>query len=503
MSTATSTKSSRIQVEVSDDALVATLRVWGAVSAASISLEVVYAALKEADLDVSKEVEKRINEFVQLCQEGKKAPDSFVVAEGTAARDGQDECLVWDEQYAKTAAEWQEDAPRDYYSFNSIITVQKGAVIGRLSPPVQPLEGMDVTGRRIKATGSALPLELDKTIERCEEDASQVIAGVAGKVIEENNRLRMEEALEVPGDVSFETGNIDSLVEVHIGGGIPDRFQVKSQRSITVGGSIEAAHVIAGGDVIIRRGIVGRHQGLVLAGERIVTKYAADATLVAGTELRIHKQLMKSEVCVGDCILGPAARLIGGCAFVRNEIQIANLGSEAGIPTRIVVGVRTDSVRQAHVLGERIRRVRKLVEQIREILSPLLDGQKKLEPMEQQQARELLAQADKAAKQIANDERAREKLLKDVYTDGQARVRVSGTIYSRVTIRVQDRETSFREDFKGPVSIEKRKIKNVPEIVAVNSLSGSIKVLKHERCGLDDLLTEVDAEAEAEGGPHR
>lgn len=503
MSTATSTKSSRIAVEVSEDAMLATLRVRGAASPASISAEDVYAALNEVALDISKEVEERVDEFVQLCHDGKKAPDSFVVAEGTPTRNGQDECLVWDEQYAKTAAEWQEDAPRDYYSFNSIITVQKGAVIGRLSPAVQPCEGMDVTGRRIKATGSALPLELDKSIERSEEDASEVIAGVAGKVIEENNRLRMEEALEVSGDVGFETGNIDSLVEVHIGGGIPDRFEVKSQRSITVGGSIEAAHVIAGGDVVIRRGIVGRHQGLVLAGERIVTKYAADATLVAGTDLKIHKQLMKSEVCVGDRILGPAARLIGGCAFVRNEVQIANLGSEAGIPTRIVVGVRTDSVRQAHVLGERIRRVRKLIEQIREILSSLLDGQRNLEPMEQQQARELLAQADKAAKQIADDERKRQKLLKDVYIEEPARVRVSGTIYSRVTIRVKDRETSFREDFKGPVSIEKRKIKNVTEIVAVNSLSGSIKVLKHERCGLDDLLTEVDPETESEGGPRR
>ena len=59
---------------------------------------------------------------------------------------------------------------------------------------------------------------------------------------------------------------------------------------------------------------------------------------------------------------------------------------------------------------------------------------------------------------------------------------------ARVAIRIGDRETYFHKNLKGPVAIEKRKIKNVTEIVSVNLLSGAVAVLKNERRPLDDLV---------------
>ena len=64
---------------------------------------------------------------------------------------------------------------------------------------------------------------------------------------------------------------------------------------------------------------------------------------------------------------------------------------------------------------------------------------------------------------------------------------VSASIHSGVTISIGARVTVFREELKGPVSIERRKIRYVTELVAVNMLTGSVQVLSSQKMAIDDL----------------
>ena len=146
------------------------------------------------------------------------------------------------------------------------------------------------------------------------------------------------------------------------------------------------------------------------------------------------------------------------------------------------------------MIDKRVKRARELIDRIRELVQPLLDREKQLSGAHGQQASDLLSATGNAAAMIDEDEKRREELLKNAYVHGTACVRVSGKTHQGVTIRIGDRETVFHRELKGPVTFERRKIKNVSEIVAVNTVSGSIKILTSERRTGDELMDGFELE---------
>ncbi len=458
----------------------------------------VFTALEEAKIAITDAVKARVAEFIRLVASGKAGSEPFMVATGEPPQHGQDEKFVWDKSFEKEAIDWQDDAAVNYYTLNSILTVDKDTTIGTIAPAVQPRDGVNVKGRTIPAEGSALPLQVDKSIVRPPDDPSRVITSIPGKVIDDHHTLQIIEVLKIDGDIGFETGNVDSTVDVHISGQVPDCFEVKSARAITVGASIEAAEITACGDVVVRRGILGRRRGLVTAGGQIIAKFGADANLVAAGDVKISAQLMNCRVCVGGKLIAAGASVIGGGLYGKEGVEAAHLGSDANVPTRIVVGVRPEVVREVATIDRRVKRARELIDGIRELVQPLLDREKQLSSAQAQQASDLLSRTSDAASRIAEDEKRRQELLENVYVDGTPSVRVSGMIHQGVTIRIGNRETAFHNELKGPVSIERRKIKNVTELVAVSMLSGSVKILTAERRSLDELLDGFELEEEVE-----
>lgn len=64
-------------------------------------------------------------------------------------------------------------------------------------------------------------------------------------------------------------------------------------------------------------------------------------------------------------------------------------------------------------------------------------------------------------------------------------VLVNRVIHPATVFRIGRRRVLFDTELKGPIRIEKRKIENVTEFVAVNQLSGSINVVPS--AAVDDL----------------
>ena len=75
--------------------------------------------------------------------------------------------------------------------------------------------------------------------------------------------------------------------------------------------------------------MVGRNSGLVREGGQIIAKFSADASLVAGGDVKIAKQLMNCHICIGGALVAGGASVIGGSLYVKGRIEVAHLGSEA------------------------------------------------------------------------------------------------------------------------------------------------------------------------------
>ncbi len=489
-------KAVKLVVEKSNDHLSATISVQPKGVIPELTTEDIISALKAEEIAITDAIRSRATEFFETFASG-DIPEDFLIAEGTPPQ-GRDEQFAWSEKYDDTKTEWQEDAPVDFYSLNSIITVEKDDIFGSTEPPIPAGPGMTIEGNAIPATCSPKTLNLDRTIIRSQEDSSKLVAGISGAVVQEEDTIRIDEVLFVNGDVSFETGNVDSSVDVNIKGGVPDRFEVLSKKSVTVGRAIEAARVSAGLDVTVRNGIAARRIGLVTAGGSITAKYCSDANLVSDGDIKIAKQAMNSQMCTGGEFLGQAANMIGGSLLASGDIRLLHAGSQRNIITRVVTGIKPKVIREAAVINRKTKRSDELIEKLAGAISQLdtagvdeIDGG----PKAIEEIKSLIA---RSKKNVASEKERLENLLGDVYVESITRVYVTGTIFAGTRIRIGDRRVVFNQEHKGPSYIEKRKIENVTEIVAVNTLTGSIKILKNEKRDIMSLLEGFELEGAPE-----
>jgi len=479
-------------VRKSDDLMSATISVQPPGAAAQFSVDQIIETLKSKNIRITDEVRARVDEFAATFSSG-EIPEDFLVARGTPPA-GRDEQFVWDEKYDKTLTEWQEEAPVDFYSLNSIVTVEKGEVFGHTEPLIPAASGTNIEGTSIAPTCSPKTLKIDESIARSQENPSELVAAISGRVVQQNETLLIDEVLFVHGDVSFESGNVDASVDVHIKGRVPDRFEVSSAKNVTVGSAVEAAKVTAGRNLTVRNGIAARGAGLVTAGATITAKFCSDANLVANGDIKIAKQAMNSQICAGGRFLGESASMIGGSLLASGDIHLRQTGSQRNIITRIVTGIKPEVVRQAAQTDRRINRVGELTQKLEELMDGIApQGVSEIEGgVAALDAIKTLMNQSKQSR--ATETQRMEELLNNVYVDSPSKVFVSGTIFPGTRIRIADRRVVFHKEQKGPIAIEKRKIENVTELVAVNTLTGSVSTLKSEKRDTRSLLEGFELE---------
>ena len=477
MSDDTTAITARIIVDVSADRMAAHVHLEDPNDLLGVTSEQVLGDLQKAKVVVDDKVTSRVQEFLQLLAGDSPPSEPFLVAEGKPPVEGRDAELAWSERLQNEAKAWRGDAPVNYYKTNSIVTVQADEPIGTLQPAVQGEPGCDVHGKPIKPKRTAADIELDDTVARSPDNPGVLIAKVPGRVVLERNRLSISEALELRGDVDFESGSIESSVDVQIGGMVHDGFEVKSTKSVTVRGAIQAADVEAGADVTVCGGILGRNRGHVRAAGDIVAKFGNEANLHAGGGVSIQRELMNCEVRTEGKLLASHATVIGGRLYAKEGVEVASLGSDAGMPTLVIVGIDPEVLAEAGRLdGEAAKRT-EAVAKIRETVQPLLANQKRLSASQKERATELLYEADTMEEATTAIQERREQMLADATPQDNPYVLVSNTVYPKVTIQIGRRQTLFHKELKGPVRIEQRKVDNVTEFVAVNQLTGSETVL--------------------------
>jgi len=489
MTIATTEASGRLSVEVAKDLMSATVHLEAVKDQAPPTPDEVAAAVEMERIPLDDAVKSRIDEFIRLVSDGEAPREPFVVSKGRPPVEGRDEAFVWDPRFEEEATCRQGDVRVNHYSASSIVTVEKDAVLGTITPLTQPKSGVNVRGETLKAGNTPQELEIDKTIRR-EQDT--LIADVAGRVVQSGNKLKIDEVLIISGDVDFSTGNVDSTIAVQINGNIPDRFETKSAKSITVGGAIEAAYVEAKENVIVQGGIVGRNTGKVFANEMIIAKFCDEANMTAGGDIKISKQVMNCRVRTGGKLAADGAAIVGGHVWANEGITTGTLGSEACTPTRLFIGICPDMLEEAMLRNRHLQAARAAVEKTKEKLKPFLDKIKRLTPAQRNAATALLRKVKEATTKIHEEEQRSKQLLEDRKALDKPAVHVSGIIHPRVTISIGTRVLMIEHEMRGPVSIELRKVDGATEFVAANPLTSSVTVLKSHKVSTEDLIRDFE-----------
>ncbi len=486
-----------LTLDIADDFMSATLTLNREENESPITEANIIDALKNSGLEINERVEKRATEFVQQYTNDENQEEPFVITKGIPHFEGKDETFQWETSLEEQQKSWQDDSQVNYYNLSNIVTVEKDVVIGIIDPMKPQRKGADIKGKILKPRERPpKSFKLDHTVRKDDANPNKLISNTAGCVDISNNSIHVDEVLSVKGDVGFSSGNIDSDVAVHVTGSIPDRFEVHAKKSITVELAIEAAFVESAEDVNVRRGIVGRNAGKVYAKNNIVAKFCSEANMVADGNLVVTSQLLNSRAQTNGKFIGTHASIIGGHLYTVMGGEATDLGSEAGTQTRIFIGPNPDAPGENAAIEEEIQAKRNAIQQIKDTVQPLLDNTKHLAPNQKEQATELLFKAQEAESHLEEEETRKKELVITSDSHSDAKFTVSGTIYGHVTISFGQRVVSFKDDFKGPVTLEVRKVENVTEVVAVNTLTGSVTILKSRKITDEELQKDFSPIAE-------
>jgi len=482
-------------VRISRDSMSAWLCLRDSRPASAIDEESVRSVIEAADIQINEDVAARIQEYLQQVSSTNEVPEEFLIANRTRPVRPEGGEVEWSSQFAEQVLRHQ-GKRTNLDDLSSAKIVEQDAVVGRIKPLVGGEDGLDVCGRKVQPP-QRNPLESWQNLEAGEDGS--VVAKVSGRAVLDRGRHCIREILKIDGDVDAESKEVDAPCDVIISGKVGEPVCVKSGKSVVVNGAVEGAELHAAEDVRIDGGFVGRQNGKVFAGGTVDVKFCEGAQLQSEGNIRIHVSCVHGDVRAGKKILAEQAKLVGGNIQATRGVVVDTLGNDSCVTTIVSVGVQpyqhNDPASEAEEAAkiDQLRKEKQQAEQqhlesltrgaqkLRQTLQPTMDRASQLSPAHKERVDHLLARADaleQEAKQIEETER---RLAKDTTPTGCADVLVLSMIYPGTTITIDDRATGVLRELNGPVRIEKRKLKNVSELLAINPRDGSFTRLKSRK----------------------
>ncbi len=469
-----------LSVRVSPDDMTAWMDVSPLRASPWLGEEEVLETLRQAGVHIDDRTLQRVRSLLDRLAREPDFGGEQIVAEGIPPQEGQDAEFISAAAGMQAAA--GEDAV-DYYALTRLHIVRAGDVIGRLVSARPAVDGADVRGRPIKARRPARDIAMDETVGVSREDGESVIACVAGRVVFDHMRLRIEREVGIRGDIDFQTGSVDSPVGIEVAGTIRMHFRVRSRQWIRVGGCIEAAEVIARGDVQVRNGILGRNEGTVTSGGAVSAKFCEEAIIRAAGDIVIGRSSVNSELVTRGMLRMSGADLVGGLAYAAWGAEVARLGNTAGLPTLVIVGPWPPDL---DVSADAVARIRSRLDEIlaiRDRILLLMKSSSRMNPAQKARAAHLVSWIASLQRRVEAREPVAEIAGRGGVPRDRPTVRVLDEVFENARVRIGSCLTHFAAPLKGPIRIELRSSGRIREFAAVNLLSGSVTVLPTARVG--------------------
>ncbi len=376
----------------------------------------------------------------------------MVVAVGKPARHGSDAKIVYhfntDLHVQPTV---REDGSVDFFNLNMINHCQKGDLLAEIIPEDVGEYGTTINGNNIKPRDvKRATLKFANNIE-LSEDRLTIRSKVNGHVMLVDDKVFVSDVYEVE-NVDMSTGNVDFDGSVQINGNVASNFVVKAGGNVIINGVVEGAHVVAGGNIIIARGMNGMSKGTLEAGGDIIAKFIENSTVTAGgyvhTEAILHSRVIAGTEIVVD---GRKGFITGGHVQAYNRIEVKTLGATLGTSTVVEVGVNPQIKSEYIELQKDMGEVVKDIKAIQPIIANFLEKKAKGARFSSEQIKFIQGQAqtlEGKKKELAEKNNRMLTLQGLIDNQRKAEVVVKGVVYGGTTIVIGDVSTVLQSSYK-------------------------------------------------------
>lgn len=262
------------------------------------------------------------------------------IARGLQPVDGADGKLI--ECYPRESTLTLKERPDgtiDYKSSGATRTISIGDVICRLEPPGEAVDGVDVRGAKVpaKAGRPARFPRIKNTAVSPEGD--ELRSTISGHIYFENDQFVVESLLVIDGNVDGAVGNLNYDGDIRIQGDICEGFTVKATKSITVGGMVASAQVIAGGNITVEKGVNGNGIGMLDAKGQICSKFLENCKATSGGDIVAESVIWSDLFCRGSVtVKSGRGVIIGGSIVALESIEAKVIGNSSRRHIDITLG---------------------------------------------------------------------------------------------------------------------------------------------------------------------
>ena len=449
-----------LALSVSDDFMSATVSIAPAFGGRTITREEIVKELADRGV-VSGFLEEELDAVVAAGHASKQQ-----VAAGEQPVPGEDS------QFISLLPEAKELIPQftdqdiaDYRNLGDVISVSLGEPLMRRVPPTSGLPGRNLLGIELPTSdGIDIPFADNLTGVACDlHDCDLLIAACSGIPVPVPRGIIVEPVFKLKR-VDLSTGNLRVKGSVEIAGDVSEGMEVTATEGITVGGIVEAARLEAGGDIEVKGGVIGhgklsigkaegrKDSAQLKSGGCVTVQFAENAVIVAAAEITVRELAMQSELTSGTCIRvgeagGRKGHIIGGLCRAGALVHAIVVGSHAGVPTVVEVGVDPSINQKLGFVKETLDEKGGRLEELTKTLAYVRENPGSMEPGLMQLKERVYA---KLQSEIAELTGEKKRLQKRMEVNAQARIVVERDAFLGVQVRIGNASLQIEEDLLSP-----------------------------------------------------
>lgn len=270
----------------------------------------------------------------------KKQNMKVLIAEGVPAVRGKD---GWFEFFVRL------DMPRipaplpdggvDYVNIEAFEMVEEGEKIAVYHPAEKGTSGKNIYGETIHAEDGIDKKPLRGEGFRIAPDGVTYLSKLNGKFEYINGRIIITNMLVVQEDVTSVTGKLEVDGSVYVIGSIYSGGYIKATGDIIIEHNVEAARLIAGGNIMIKKGSCSRNDCFIEAEGEVSGSFFEAANINARGNVKANYIMNSNINTLGRVIVsGKKGVLLGGRICAVKGVDTYNLGNSSHRKTLLEVG---------------------------------------------------------------------------------------------------------------------------------------------------------------------
>jgi len=279
--------------------------------------------------------------------------------------------------YSRTP-EIRPDGTTDYASVGRLESVQAGQVIAVYHPAKPGKNGYNVLGMEIVSRlARNLPVLRGQHIER-NDVTGEYKAKMSGKISLKDYNIEILDVHEIRDNVTLLQGKIEFYGDLIIHGDVENGVVIRSGRNVVIKGTVGAATIYAGGDIILSKGIQGGGHGKVSARGNVFADFIEYAKVDAGMDVYANSIINSEISTTGNVVVsGKHGSIIGGSTHGLCGVTANAAGSANEVRTVIHAGFPEEDYKKFSELSNKEKRKNNELSSVIEDITVLLRARAK------------------------------------------------------------------------------------------------------------------------------